>query len=193
MAQQRITTKAELLAAIEQAWLALHATLDQLTDAELTTIKDAHGWTIKDHIIHMTAWERSVVCFLQGTPRHVGLGVSESVYIRGNEDDINALIYQQQKDRPISEALEQLRAVHDQLMTLIQPLTDGDLQKRYRDYLPDEPGEGDGPPAINVIYGNTAHHFTEHRRWIERLIGRRIVNYTVVCSADEGINQRRSA
>lgn len=49
-------------------------------------------------------------------------------------------------------------------------MSDADLQKRYRHYLPDEPGDGDGPPAINVIYGNTADHFREHLAWITTLV-----------------------
>ena len=49
---------------------------------------------------------------------------------------------------------------------------DAGLRKPYRQYLPQEPGEGDGPLAINVIYGNSAQHFTEHRAWIEALVGR---------------------
>jgi hypothetical protein len=54
-------------------------------------------------------------------------------------------------------------------MLALQPLTDVDLQQPYRHYLPAEPGEGDGPPAFNVIYGNSAHHFAEHLAWIEAL------------------------
>jgi hypothetical protein len=70
----------------------------------------------------------------------------------------------------LAEVLEQFRDVHRQLMKLLGPLTDADLQKPYRHYLPAEPGDGDGPPAINLIYGNTAHHFSEHLAWIEALV-----------------------
>jgi hypothetical protein len=55
-------------------------------------------------------------------------------------------------------------------MTHIQPLSDEDLQESYRHYLPDEPGEGDGPSAMTVIYGNTAHHYREHQAWIEAML-----------------------
>ena len=172
MTERQVMTKAELLADIEPAWAALNAALDRLTQTQMTTFADAQGWTVKDHLIHLTAWERSMVFFLQGQPRHIGLGVDEALYLEGNDDDINAVIHQQCKDLPVAEALEQFRDTHQQLMTLLQPLTDADLQKPYRHYLPDEPGEGDGPPAINLIYGNTAHHFTEHLAWIEALVNK---------------------
>ena len=170
MTDRQVTTKAELLADIERAWLALNAALDRLTETQMTRVTDAQGWTVKDHIIHLTHWERSVVFFLQGKPRHAGLGVDEAIYLKSADDEINAVIYQQRKDLPLSDALAQFRDAHQQLLTLLQPLTDADLQKPYRHYLPDEPGDGDGPPAISVIYGNSAHHFAEHLVWIEALV-----------------------
>ncbi|GIV96018.1 MAG: hypothetical protein KatS3mg057_0675 [Herpetosiphonaceae bacterium] len=170
MAEQHVTTGVELLAEIERAWDVFHATLDRLTETQMTTIKDAQGWTVKDHLIHLTAWERSVISFLQGEARHIGLGIDESVYLTGNEDAINAAVYQQQRNISLQAVLDRLRATHQQLIVLVQRLTDTDLQQPYRHYLPDEPGDGDGPPAINLIYGNAVHHFYEHLAWIEGLV-----------------------
>jgi hypothetical protein len=169
MTERRVTTKAELLAEIQQAWTTLNAALDHLTETQMTVPQDAQGWTVKDHLIHLTFWERSAVFFLQGQPRHQGLGVEEALYLKGNDDEINASIYQQHRDLPLSETLAQFHSTHRQLLELLQPLTDMDLQKSYRDYLPEEPGEGEGPPALNVIYGNSAHHFAEHLPWITAL------------------------
>ncbi|MGH2544690.1 MAG: ATP-binding protein, partial [Ardenticatenaceae bacterium] len=140
MTEQRAKTKEKLLADIEREWAALNATLDRLTEAQMTTLQDAQGWTVKDHIIHMTAWERSVLFMLQGQARHAGLGVDETLYLEGGDDAINAAIYQQRHDLPLPDALVQFRAGHQQLLELLQPLTDADLQKPYRHYLPEEPG-----------------------------------------------------
>lgn len=172
MSEQRVITKVELLADIERTWGALTTALDHLTETQMTTIRDAQGWTVKDHLIHLTAWERSVVFFLQGQPRHAGLGVDEPIYLKGIDDEINAVIYQQRKDLPLAESLAQFHRTHAQLLTLLQPLTDNDLNQRYSHYLPNEAREGDGTLAINVIYGNSANHFAEHLAWIEALLGR---------------------
>lgn len=172
MPEQSRSAKAELLADIERDWNALHRALDQLNETQMTTIHDAHGWTGKDHLIHLTAWERSVVFFLQGKPRHLGIGVDESVYQRGDDDEINAVVHRQTKNLPLRDALAQLRDVHQQLLKLLEPLTDADLQKPYRHYLPDEPGEGDGPLALNFIYGDSANHYREHLEWIEALVAK---------------------
>jgi hypothetical protein len=171
MTEHQMTTKTELLADIQRTWDALNAALERLTEQQKTTRHDAQGWTVKDHLIHLTSWERSAVFFLQHQPRHAGLGVDEALYLNGSDDEINAAIFQQRKDLPLVDALAQFRDVHGQLLKLLGPLTDADLQKPYRHYLPDEPGEGDGPSAYKVIYGNSAHHFAEHQGWIVALAG----------------------
>jgi hypothetical protein len=172
MTERRVTTKAELQTDTERTWTALQAALNRLTEAQMTTLKDAQGWSVKDHVIHLTAWERSVLFLLQGKPRHEALGVDEALYLRGDFDAINAAIQQQQQALPLAEALAQCRAVHAQMLAVLEDLTDADLHKTYRHYLPDEPGEGEGPLALNIVYGNTAHHFAEHLDWIEALAGR---------------------
>jgi hypothetical protein len=166
---KQITTKAELMPAIEQGWTTLQTTLSRLNEQQLTTLHDAHGWSVKDHLIHLLYWERSALFFLLSKARHEGLAVDEAVYLSEDEDAINAVIFYKHKEMPLAEALTGLKEIHQQLMTALQPLTDVDLQKRYRAYLPDEPGDGDGPPAINVIFGNSGHHFGEHLAWIKVL------------------------
>lgn len=169
MTQHPVNTKAELLATIEPAWVSLNAALDRMTDRQKTTIKDTQGWTVKDHLIHISAWEGSVVFFLQGQPRNAGLGVDQALYENGSTDDINVAVFQQRKELPLAEALAQFRNVHRQLMQLLQPLTDADLRQPYRHYLPDE--LGDNRIAIDIVYSNTAGHFEEHLNWIETLVG----------------------
>ena len=93
MSTNRVTTKAQLMLEIEDGWLIINQAIDSLSKAQMTTLRDDEGWTVKDHIDHMTAWERSALYFLQGKPRHEGLGVEESVYLSEDEDSINAAIY----------------------------------------------------------------------------------------------------
>lgn len=173
MATYRVTTKEELLSHIHKNWRALDAFLSGLTDEQLTTVRDEEGWNVVDHLIHIMAWERSAVFFLQGKPRHEGLGVDEAVYRRGSEidsaDEVNASIREQHAGVTPAKALAQLRAVHAQLLEQLQPLTDADLQQPYQHYLPHEPGDYGDAPAMNVVYGNSAHHFGEHLAWLQKM------------------------
>jgi hypothetical protein len=161
--------KAELLSDIDQTWTKLNEALDRLTPEQMTQIRDPQGWAVKDHLTHLAAWERSVVVFLQGKPRYVGLGIEKELW-GGDEDAENAAIQTRHKDMPLAEALADLRYVHSQLMKLIEPMSDSDLYKANSDYQLHTSGERDERPVIGMIYGNTANHFREHQEWIERLV-----------------------
>jgi hypothetical protein len=169
---QRRYSKADLLSAIEGAWTNLNAALDRLTQEQMTEIRDPEGWAVKDHLVHMAAWECSVVVFLQGRPRHEGLEVDEQVYNRGDDDEINAAIQEKRKDVSLSEALAELREVHGQLLSLLEPMSDDDLYKANSDFQPHATGERDERPVAGMIYSNTANHFAEHQEWIESLVSR---------------------
>lgn len=170
MSDGHIASKEQLMAAIEHGWVQLTTALDRLTPADFTMHHDEQGWTVRDHVVHLAAWERSVLYLLTSRPRHEGLGIDATLYLTGGEDAINAAITAANRARPVAAALAELRGVHARLWDVLTPLDDGALQHRYRTYLPDEPGEGDGPVVLDVIYSNTAHHYAEHLPWIEALI-----------------------
>lgn len=160
----------KLLADIEREWNTLQDFLSRLSVAQFCDMRDAQGWSIKDHLIHLAYWEQGALYFLKGKPRHSGLGVPESLYLDGSFDQINAFIQEKHRDMPLAEAEAFLKEVHRQMLEKLAKLSDADLMKPYRRYLPDEPGVGEGPPALNVIYSNTAEHYAEHLAWIKDLL-----------------------
>ncbi len=166
-------SKAELVSQIAGAWTELQETLERLTEEHMTGIRDSRGWAVKDHLIHMAAWERSVVVYLQGRPRHEGLGVDEQLYLAGDEDRVNAAVQQKHKDVSPAQALAELRETHVRLLSLTEPLSDDDLYRASSDYHPEDTGERDERPIIGMIYGNSANHFREHQAWIESLVSKR--------------------
>jgi hypothetical protein len=171
MADERPVTKAQLLQETNQAWSELNTALDNLTDAQMTDIRDPQGWAVKDHLTHLAAWERSMVFLFEGRPRHEGLGVDEQVYREGGDDGINAAIQARDNDLTAAEARSQLRDVHAQLMQIVEPMSDEDLMKPYSHFLPGEPGRDDSSPIFFRVHGNTAGHFEEHLGWIKELAG----------------------
>jgi hypothetical protein len=170
MSDEIITKKADLMAHIERDWTAINKLFDSLTESQLTDIRNPDGWSIKDHIAHLTAWENSVVYFFQGKPRHEGLGISEEVYLNDDIDATNDVIFKRHKDESLEDVRARFKAVHTQVLALLEPLTDDDLAKPYAHYLPNEPGEGAGPAAMRVVYGNTTYHYREHQEWIEEML-----------------------
>lgn len=170
MTDKWITTKADLLAHIEEQWNALHGLFNILTDHELTEIKNPDGWSIKDHVAHMTAWENFVIATLTGHPRHEGLGIPKAVYDTDDIDTINKAIFELHKDEPTHVVFPAFHHTHQKLLALIEQLSDEDLNKAYSHFLPTD--SGGHLPVINVIYGNTAHHFKEHLGWIQAMLAK---------------------
>ena len=172
MSGEKQPTKAEFLAETERSWKQLNALLDRLTEAEMTGLQDAAGWTVKDHIMHMVAWERTVIFHMQGKQRHDALGISETLFRSADFDGMNAVVQQNNKDVLLPDALEQLRSTHRQMIELIEPLSDSDLLKPFRRWRPGESGDGEGPALMGLIDGNAGGHFAEHLEWIEALVKR---------------------
>jgi hypothetical protein len=170
MTEPLITTKAKLVVSIASARTALMETLDQLTNQQMTDLHDPHGWTVKDHIAHLSAWEHSVVYFLGGRPRSAELKIDLSLYREGSDDEINAVLYQRSKEIPLEVVLEEFHEVYQELMKMLQGLTNADLQKTYGEYVAEE--GGDERIAIDVVYSNTTGHFKEHLDSIRGIVGR---------------------
>ncbi len=164
------TTRDELLQIIEESWDEFNSALERLSDDVITSVKDRQGWTVKDILAHISAWERSVVFLLQGQERFQGLGVSENTFLSGNIDEINDEIYQQNIDYPLEYIRTEFQAVHVDLLDKIRQLQDSDLHKPTRSYIPEDSNDDSSSVLIQVFFANTSEHYDEHREWIESLI-----------------------
>ena len=159
----------ELNRRISVAWAALEDAIDGLDERQLSDVRDASGWAIKDHLVNLALWERSIAKLLQHQPRHETLGVSEDDYLTLGVDGINAIIFERYRDLPAAEALATLRAQHQETLDILSGLTWEDVLLPYNHYLPDETDERFNDPILYWIMGNTAGHYDEHREWIEAL------------------------
>jgi len=172
MDNRTYTTKANLLGEIREAWKVLNSCLDSLSEMQMTTILDAHEWSIKDHLTHLSIWERSVVFFLQGKPRHEGLGIDKALYDSGSIDEMNAVVQEVHKGIPLHQVRTRLRETHAKLMSLVDSLSDDDLSRPLGEFHPEMQTVEDRLP-YNIIFDNTAGHFVEHLAWIEALASSR--------------------
>jgi uncharacterized protein (TIGR03083 family) len=153
--------KASLLDAIHRQRTELEATIEPLTDDQLLA-SPAGGWSIVDHLAHITAWEQSIVALLQSKSRHVGLGVDKATYETHDVDAVNKEIFDRNHHRPIGDILDEFRRSHLQLLDVLDGLTDEELLQPYSHFLPEEPGDETGEPIIGWIAGNSYHHYIEH-------------------------------
>ena len=160
-----------VLATIADSHDRLQAALAGWSDEQMTGPTDAAGWTIKDHLTHLAAWERSMVFLLHNRPRHEGLGVSAALYHGDDIDAINAAIRDLHKDVSPDEARALFADAHAEMLATLGGLTFDDLLKPYSAFLPDEPGDDDGSPILGRVGGNTAFHYAEHLPWMTAIAG----------------------
>jgi hypothetical protein len=130
------------------------------------------GYSAKDHLAHLTAWERGIVALLQKKPRFQAMGVEEAFVAGKTMDDMNEVIYQRNRQRPLIEVLADFEQEHRALLGILAGMDDADLFRPYSYYQPDEPGRDDGRPILSWIAGNTYEHFNEHAGWLRELRGK---------------------
>lgn len=162
--------KATLLAKNDASSASLWAVIDIHNEKELTGPREVGGWSAKDHLAHLAAWERGFVFLLHGHALRDGLGVSEETYRSGDFDTINAEIEDHVKDRLLPDILTDLRAVHTELLGAIGSMTDEDLHEPIACTPPWEDEHQPQPPLADKIPGYTFEHLDQHREWIETLL-----------------------
>ena len=146
----------ELLQQIDQDWTQLMNAVAALTVEQVIT-PNADGWTVKDHLAHLAHWEQWLLRYhLNGEPAHSILEVDAEEITEFQVDQINELVRQRSRSRPLDETLHDLHETHAQVVTTLTAMPfDKLLQPRYAD----EPDKG---PTLNWVIGNTYEHYQEH-------------------------------
>ena len=165
-------SKARLVKRILRSRSDLEELVKSLTPAEMNEIRSPDGWTVKDHLAHLTVWEAGTVAMLNKHPRFIAMGLDRKFVEASNEDQINQRIFEHNRDRTLEEVLDDFNHTHQQMMQTIDGLSEDELYHTYSYFQPDDPGEDRGIPVIEWVKGNTYDHFDSHVEWIRKLIGR---------------------
>jgi hypothetical protein len=151
-------TAATILARYENSWAALDKTINAHSERELTTIRDPAGWSAKDHLSHLAAWDEALLAKLDGRPRHVVLGIDEALDRSEDYDAMNAAIFAATRERSLAEALDAVRATQAATRTHLSALASDRSLPGGDGFLEDAPGYAD--------------HYDQHHGWIRELVGR---------------------
>jgi hypothetical protein len=156
-----------VIAPIEKGWAELDALVDTLGDDGLM-ITGQDGWAVKDHLVHVAAWEASLIGLLDGRDRAEAMGIQAS-----DDDDtdaINAAIWSLHRQKTPEQAVGYFRETHAALLRSLGKMSDADLQLSYNHYQPNQPRDpADDRPALEWVAGNTWEHYAEHLDWIRAL------------------------
>ncbi len=123
----RPTSKNDLLAAIEKERTALEAYIETLSPEQMTIPGIVGAWSAKDVLAHLIEWEQMVLSWhaagLQGeTPELPAPG------FKWNQTPaLNQQIFEKHRDRSLAEILEQFQTSHEEILGIIQGLSNEEL------------------------------------------------------------------
>jgi hypothetical protein len=158
-------TKADLLHQLQAGWDKVNTFLDGLTAEQKIKLTDAAGWTVKDHVIHMAAWEDGFTALLDKQDRRAYMDIDEATWKSG-DDPINAVLQKRYKDLTWDEVMQKRQAIHDKLLQQINAMSDETLQAPYSTYNPVSKNQY----AVNqLIGGSTFSHYEDHLPWMEAI------------------------
>ena len=150
---------------IASKWAELASLTDPLPDVEFMQPR-ADGWSPRDHVVHVTAWERSLLALLRGESRAAAVGLTDEEHAAFEIDEINARIIEQAANLSPAEVRRRASGTHAEVLTLLHSLTDEDVKLPYSHYQPTAGSNGD--PVFNWIGGNTFGHYEEHIGWLTK-------------------------
>jgi hypothetical protein len=146
--------KAELMARIEAEWAALLARIEGRSEEQMA-VPDAGGWSAKDNLAHIAAWERILwLHHLQQVPTHEALQVDAAAIAGLDTDGLNAFLIERDRGRPLNDVLDDLHRTHRELMARLAEIPYADLlQPHFEDA---------SMPLMQWVVWDTYEHYQEH-------------------------------
>ena len=161
---------ANLFARLNPSRERLEAFVASLSPRELTTPFGDDGWTVKDHLAHLAAWEAGIAALIGGGSRAIRMGLDERTYAAALDSDaLNTEIYALWRDQPLPDVLDAFELAHKELLVEVGRLGDTDLIRPVRTFDPTWTGPSGDNPIVAYIAGNTFGHFDEHMEWMAAL------------------------
>ena len=169
MSAQTFSDRTEFVQKLEAAWAELESCLAALSESQMTEFHDDQGWSVKDHITHLAAWEESMAMLFQGKPRHQTLGIELPKFSGENIDKINAAIRERWKPLSIGTAIQEFRSIHTRFLRSVKGLSEADLNQPVGLFFPQTP-PGEERRVFELLQANTTDHYLEHLPWINKLV-----------------------
>jgi hypothetical protein len=162
-------TKAAVLEAID----AEHAYWEALVaDVGLERMEDqafAGGWSFKDIVAHLMGWRMRTVERLEAASRGEPDPPPPWPVNLEEDDEINAWIYEREKDRPLPDVLQTASTSFVRLRNAIDALPEEALTDRI--WFPWMGGDTIGEPIIDRSFFSHLHeeHEPDIRAWIDSI------------------------
>ncbi|HEX9131557.1 MAG TPA: ClbS/DfsB family four-helix bundle protein [Ktedonobacteraceae bacterium] len=152
--------KASILNEMRTHYAALEEILAPLDRTQMTTAGVISDWSIKDMLAHIASWHHRLLAWLHAAIRNEEPAISGPDSVE-EMDALNAQFFQENKSRSLTEVLTDFRTTHQQIMDIIQAMSEEELIN------PDRFAWAQGEPLWQVIAGDTYEHYQEHLKQIQ--------------------------
>lgn len=151
-------SKEELLGCIDREWRALQSFVGR--HSTRLEAPDVGGWSIKDNLAHLAAWERYLARrVLQGHSAASAFGLDEGAVENLELDALNAIILQRSRERTLEEVLEESEQIHLEAVEHVKAMP-------WAALLATPAWRPAGDPILGSVAGNTYEHYLEHGIWL---------------------------
>ncbi len=151
--------KQDLLAKIRRERAQLDALLTGLADEAMLAPARDDGWTAKDMLAHLTAWEQRLLRWIErwretGDPGRPEIGITWDGFDSLNERDHAAA-----KETSVADVRRAAHESYEAMVNAVDEMTDGEFAVR--------PETADGPSWSWIIGANTYRHYQAHHAEME--------------------------
>jgi uncharacterized damage-inducible protein DinB len=161
-------TAEEVVDRIESSWQELDA-LAAAMDAGALSAPGPESWAVKDHLVHVGAWEHWLLALFEGRDKLAAMGADGA---NRQIDDVNAVVFENHRQDTVPQALAYFRAAHQQLMAVLRTQSTEDFNRPYATFF-NAGREASQQPVLEAVAGNTYDHYPEHVQWIKELTASR--------------------
>ncbi len=169
--QAVVRAKQELIDYTTATWDDFVTYVDGLTAEQWIGPKDVAGWSVKDHVSHVTLWDRAVIRRLRhNVPMEETLGISASAWADKNLDPMNEEV----RRLALADAVDRVCADRDvtwiEVVSLLEDLSEEQLARSG-----EEAGlaVGTGPlsgSVLAVLASYWGDHYREHLEVIKTIV-----------------------
>jgi len=161
-------TASEIVGRIEKGWHELDGLARGLDEEGLSLPRSPDGWAIKDHLVHVAAWEHWLLALFEGRDKLAAMGAEGA---SKEIDDVNRAVYERHRDDGVREAVDYFRDSHARLMEVLRAKSTQDFERPYKTFF-SAGEESDEQPVTVAVAANTYDHYAEHLGWMrEQLSG----------------------
>jgi len=123
----RPTSKHDLLEAIERERGKLDAVLATLTPEQMIEPGVVGEWSVKDVMAHLAEWERMALGWYRAGLRGEAPEVPAPGFKWNQTPQLNLAIFEKHRDRPLEEVVAWFRSSREEILGVIESLSEEDL------------------------------------------------------------------